>query len=1052
MKKAFFKGPIAWMAQNSVAVNMCLLLLLLGGFIQLSRVKQEIFPEFTMDFITISSVYKGASPNEVESGIVLAIEEAARSVDGVKKLKSTAAEGLGVVTAELLFGADPDKVAEDIKNTVNQIKTFPKDAEKPIVKRLSARNEVISLILYGNQDEKTLRSYAELVREELLAHSKITTVELIGVKEKEISVEIPQNELVAHNLTLQKVAQKISQASVELPTGQIKAPHQDISLRLKGRFKEAHEYENVTISQFGAKEKILLKDIAQVKKGFEEADISSTYNGFPAVMVKVFRSGEQKPTEIAKQVKAYEKNLIKKLPQGINVAIWNDYADILTQRIDLLISNAIMGLILVFFVLGLFLELRLAFWVTMGIPTSFLGTFLFLPLLGISVNMISLFAFIIVLGMVVDDAIVVGENIYSHRLKGEPLLYSAIRGVREISMPVVFAVLTTVAAFFPLFFVPGVMGKFFYVIPAIVIIVLGISLFESIFMLPNHLAHTRFADEDNGVLKYIHNKQQIFSGKFMNFVDKYYRFLVRYSIQNRYISLSLGLSLLILVIAYIASGRLEFTFMPKMDSDIVLLHAEYPVGTGFEQSKELEKRIILAANEALEKLGGKEKSKGIYSQVGSSLNPGGPVMGKMGEAGSHICEVMVALMPSDQRKFSSDEFSVLWEKEIGEVAKLKKITFKSTTGPDTGKAVSLNLKHQDTKVLEENAKQLAKYLRSYAGLSSIEDGITEGKSELLFKLKGSAYAVGTSSIEVASQVRDAFYGAESLRRQEGRDEVKVMVRLPKNERNSLYDIENFKVNTPMGFMFLSELALVKAIKGYPQILREDGQRVLTVSADIKEGQANANQVMSDLAKTIIPKMTKENDGLTIEKGGEQKEQSDVLKSLSLGFMLALLMIYALLAIPLKSYLQPLVIMSAIPFGIVGAAIGHILLGYSLSVISIMGIVALAGIVVNDSLVFIHAANENFGPGLDPKDVMADTGVKRFRPILLTSLTTFFGLIPMVLETSMQARFLIPMAVSIAFGVLFSTFITLVLVPALCVILLDIKSIRLNKNTILAKNI
>jgi multidrug efflux pump subunit AcrB len=1038
MNKKKIGGAIAWMARNSVAANIVLFVFMVGGLIKLSSIKQEIFPEFTLDFVTISVIFPGASPDEVETGVVLPIEETVRGIDGVKQVKSNASEGMATVTVECLLGASPEKVAEDIKSAVDQIRVFPKDAEKPVIKRIVARSEVISLIIHGDAPEESLRHYAEMAREDLLQQGSITLVDLVGVKNREIAVEIPQHNLIAHNLTLGLVADQLSLASVEVSGGQLKTSSHNLTVKTNDKRHFGEDYGDVVIKSSQSGESVTLRELAQVKDTFEEEDKFSRYNGKPAVMVKIFRTGEQKPIDIAKVVKNYQETLQAKLPHGISSAIWNDYSSLLSQRIELLLNNALMGLLLVFFVLGLFLEMRLAFWVTMGIPSSFLGAFLLLPYFGVSVNMLSLFAFIIVLGMVVDDAIVIGENIYSHRQNNEPRIISSIRGTKELAMPVVFSILTTMAAFLPLFFVPGVMGKFFYVVPSIVITVLFMSLMEALFVLPNHLAHAQSAEKDRGIFRYIHQKQQIFSTWFMGSVEKYYRPLVYRATKYRYTTVAISLALLMITVGIIAGGRLKFSFMPNMDSDIVLLHAEYPVGQTVTQSQDLEAKLTAAADRALEKLGGNEKALGFYSQIGSTLNPGGPGFGPLGSSGGHIVDIMVYLVSTESRSFSSEEFSRQWERELGEIPGLKSLTFKSTTGPDTGKAISLSLKHKDVKVLENAASRLAESLHGYQGLNSIEDGIADGKEQIELKLKEHAHDLGISSAELGMQVRNAFFGREALRRQRGRDEVKVMVRLPKNERDSIYDIENFRIQSRQGEVYLQEVADIKHGISYSHIKREDGARVLTVSASINEGQANANDVIADLKKTVIPELEASVPGLTISQSGEQREQAETMKSLMLGFMFALVMIYALIAIPLKSYIQPLIIMSAIPFGIIGATIGHLALGFNLSVISMMGIVALSGIVVNDSLVFVHAANELLAQSPTVEHAIADAGVRRFRPILLTSLTTFFGLVPMILETSLQARFLIPMAVSIGFGVMFSTIIILVLVPALYVIAHDLK--------------
>lgn len=1033
------RGPIAWMANNSVAVNILLLVLLAGGALQLGQVKQEVFPEFSLDVVSVSVPYPGASPEEIESGILLVLEEALRGIDGVKKVSTTAVEGMGSAMAEVSLGFDTDKVLSDAKSSIDQIRSWPKEAEKATVKTITAKNEVISLVIYGDASEEQLRFYAEKARDDLLENGQITSIDILGIKNREISIEIPAQMLSAHKLSLQGLANSINQATSEIPAGLLKTDYQDLSLRTSDRMDYANQYENVVVKSLSTGEKLKLFDLGQVKDGFEESDAYSLYNGKPAVMLRTYRTGEQKPTKIAEEVKAFAKNFAKELPPHISLATWNDFSSYLEGRINLLRDNALLGLVLVFFALALFLELRLAFWVTLGIPTTFLGAFLFLPLLGVSVNMISLFAFIIVLGMVVDDAIVVGENIFEHRKAGDNPLKSSVKGTKEIGVPVIFSVLTSMAAFSPLLFVPGVMGKFFYFVPIIVCLVLLLSLVDSLFILPNHLAHSKNASEDQGFLRFFNAKQQVFSQKFTNFINQYYRPMAVIAVKNRYITLSIALSILVIAFGLVAGGRVPFAFMPKMDSDIVLLHAEYEPGAPIKQAENLQRKLLTAAEKTLSQLGGQDKAVGFFSQIGASITPAAPVpLGS--ESGSHLLDIMVYLVSSEQRDFTSDQFSDLWRKELGAVAGLKTLVFKSTTGPSTGKPVSLQLMHRQSEPLEQAAKKLSEHLENYAGLHSIENGINPGKDQIEFKLKDSAYALGLNTYELGTQIRSSFYGAEAKRLQRGRDEVKVVVRLPKNERTSLYDIDNFKVHTKAGQVHLAQVADISIGKTYSKIVRENGMKVLTVSADIAQKTNNANEIMSDLEKNFLPQLKEEFPGLSFARSGDQKEQADTMQNLLVGFLMAMLMIYALIAIPLKSYVQPFIVMSIIPFGLIGALIGHMLFGFELSVISIMGLVALSGIVVNDSLVFIHAINAYRSEG-DVVEKVADVGARRFRPIFLTSITTFFGLMPMILETSMQARFLIPMAISIGFGVMFATIIVLFLVPSLYVIILDIKNLK-----------
>ena len=1044
----YFKdsGPIAWMAKNPVAANIAMIILLFGGLLSVSSIKQEIFPKFSLDMINVSVVYPGANPEEIEDGVVLAIEDAVRGIDGIKRISSTATEGMGIVSAQLQLGANPDNALSDIKSAVDSIQSFPTDIETPKVDLLASTEEVITLLLYGDVNENTLRHYADMAKDTLLKNSSISLANLQGARPREISIEVQKNQLNAHGLSLQEIANIIGFSSIEIPAGDLQTTSGDLALRTNNRLKKSEEFAEVVVKSDSSGSKIRLSDIATITEGFDETVNRLTFNGLPAMGVKIYRSGDQKPIEIAELVKSEMEHIQAFLPASIRATTWGDFSQIFDERIDLLQRNAFIGLILVFLVLGLFLELRLALWVTGGIAASFLGAFLFMPVFGLSINMISLFAFIVTLGIVVDDAIVVGENIFEERQHHKNTLHAAISGTQKIAAPVSFAVLTTMAAFAPMFFVPGIMGKFFYVIPAIVMIVLVISLFESLFILPTHLAHTPSAAPKAGVRKILHQYQQGFSLWFMKMVRTHYPPIVGKAVKNRYITLGAFMGALILSLSLIGSGRIKFSFMPNIDSDVITISAAYPIGTPLEKTERLGDYLVSHAKTSLDKLGGQHQAKGILAQVGKSLMQQGPHM-TSGASSTASVDVMIFLVESDKRQFSGKQLMDTWREELGDIPGLKSISFRANLGPSAGSPIDIQVKHQNSQTGEMIASELAANLETYRGVISISDGISEGKNQLEFSLNDEGRRLGFTAGQLGQEVRSAFFGAIASRQQKNREEVKVVVRLPKSERISEFSIENFLIKSPSGAIVpLGAIASQSRGFSYAQIRRQDAQRVVNVTADIVQGQANLREITASIQSEILPQLQEKYPRAEFEFAGENREQGETLGSLGLGFLIAMMVIYALLAIPFKSYLQPVIVMSAIPFGIVCAVLGHVIMGYGLSLISIMGIVALSGIVVNDSLVLVHSANEKYRETGDVVNSVIHAGTRRFRPIILTSITTFLGLAPMIFETSMQARFLIPMAISLGFGVLFSTFITLILVPALYVIIADINERALGVQT------
>lgn len=1055
-EKVAASGPLAWMARNTVAANLLMAALILGGIMMLfsGRIKQEVFPEFALDVVTVSVAYPGASPSEVERAVTTTIEEAVRGVDGVKEVSSTSSESGASVVVRLLLNANKDRALADIKAAVDRITTFPQDAERAVTSLVAFRNRVVSLVLYGDASEKALRALAERTRDELLQNKNITVVELAGVRPLEISVEVDREKLREYGLTLAQVASAIRAANVELPAGGIKTDTGEILLRTKQRRDYGRDFGSIAVRSMADGTQLKLSDIARIDDSFADTDQEAWFNGKRAAMVQVFRVGSETPITVSDSVRQYVKDHAESLPGGVKLSVWDDRSVMFRERIDLLMRNARLGLLLVLFSLGLFLEIRLAFWVTMGIPISFLGALLFLPNGNISINMISLFAFLVTLGIVVDDAIVVGEAVYKRQRDGLPLGKAAVAGVRDVATPVIFSVLTTIVAFSPLLFVPGTMGKFFRNIPVVVILVLAISLLESLLVLPAHLSHENpiaafmrrmvagVFGKNLGPFGWVARQQQRFSAWVEGKIEDSFVPGLNVVVRNRYISLAVGFAVLVASFGLIAGGRINFTFMPKIQMDVVFAQLEMPYGTPVSQSKTHMLRMVKAAEDVLAQHGGFEKNaRGIFSQVGASNfgGMGGPGR-RGGGAGSHVSEIAVLMVSMDQRSITARDFSDKWRDRIGDVPGADKLRFRFTSGASAEAPISIRLSHTNVKKLERAAGQLAARIRGFAGVKDIDDGVSLGKTQFDFELKPEARALGITEVDLARQVRASFFGAEASRQQRGRDEIRVYVRLPKDQRKSVFDLESLLIRTPSGGEVpLGVAARIKRGRAYTQIKREDGRRTITVEGDVVEGKANANKIMSELKRDAIPPLMASYPGLQWSLGGQQRAQADSLKSLGTGFLMALIVMFALMAIPFKSYSQPLIIMTSIPFGIVGAIGGHLLMGYDLSILSMMGLVALSGVVVNDSLVLISAINDFRAKGSGLVEAVVAGGARRFRPIILTSLTTFVGLAPMIFETSMQARFLIPMALSLGFGVLFATVIVLLLVPCIYLVLEDIKS-------------
>jgi len=1033
------KGPIAWMVRNRVAANLLMLVLIVGGVLMGFRIKQEVFPEFDLDVVQISVPYPAASPAEVEQGIIMVLEEAVRGLDGVKRVTSAAVEGNGTVAVELLRDTDQGRAQQDIKNAVDRITSFPQEAERPIVSILSHRREVISLVIYGDQEEGVLRRVAEDLRDDLLQDPKVVQVELRGIRPLEIHIEIPQALLRTYGLTLEAVASEVERGALDLPGGGVKTRGGEILLRTTERRDLGREFADIPVVSRDDGTVVRLGDIARIEDGFAETDESALYFGQPAAQVVVFRIGDQTPVEVAEAVKKRVESFNQRLPEGVEVAVWRDWSEIFRDRMNLLMRNARLGLMLVLLLLGLFLDIRLAFWVTLGIPISILGSLLLIPLFDVTISMVSLFAFIVTIGIVVDDAIVVGENVYENRQRGMPFQEASIRGARWIAWPVTFSVLTNMVAFLPVFFMPGVYGKVFRAIPVVVCAVFFMSLLESLFVLPSHLGHQR-PTREQGRFARLYRAQQRFSRLFERAIEKYYAPFLGVALRNRYITIALGLALLLATIGFAMGGHIDFTFFPKIDSDRVTAGVTMPFGSPVEETHANQARLVKAAREVLDRHGGEKITRGIFTHIGSATPTRG---GSVGTGGvGHLANVQVNMVPSDQRDISAALFAREWREQVGDLVGPESVTYRySLMMGRGGSGIDVEVSHPDVPTLERAAGELADSLRGYAGVGDIDDGVSPGKVQLDFKVKPEARSLGITAAGLGRQVRNAFYGAEALRQQRGRDEIKVMVRLPEEERRSEYDVEELLMRAPGGGeIMLREAAHVDRGRAYTEIKRAEGRRVLNVTADVVPGVANEEKVLADLKQGVLPELAARYPGLTFSMEGQQREKRESIQSLKSSFSLAMVVIFAMLAVAFRSYIQPVIVMAAIPFGIVGATLGHLIMGYELSLMSMMGIVALSGVVVNDSLVLIHATNENRGKGRTPMESITAAACRRFRPILLTSLTTFCGLGPMIFETSIQAKFLIPMAISLGYGILFVTVIALLLVPSLYLIVEDAKGL------------
>ncbi len=1047
------KTVITWFVHNPIASNLLMFVFIVAGIASYADIRQEEFPSIETGTIQINVPYPGASPEEVEQAVCLRLEEALQNVENIETMTTLAREGACAATLQMEQGADLNRVLNEVKGNVDGIVTFPADTEKAIIASFSPVATVMSLSLSADTDDASLKEIAEEIRLDLIDLAGISRVEVNYIRPYEIAIEISELNLRQYNLTLSQVATAINRAAMDMPAGTIRTGGGDILLRSTGRLFVGSEYEDIIIRSYPDGSQLRLGDIAEVKDGFEEGYLTARVNGKNAAIIEVYRVGNEDIIASAAATSAYVESKRPRLPSNVELTVLTDDAKGLQERIATVAGNAYSGFFLVLVVLALFLRFKLAIWVAAGIPIAILGALSFFPTLGISISSITIMAFILVLGIIVDDAIVVGERIFVYEQTGMPMRQAAADGTYDVSVPVIFGVLTTIAAFLPLLLLDGPLGSFFNVIGAVVVMCLLASVVESQLILPGHLAHRKlrgYLFEHSFVVRHWQKLQQRFAYGLEHFANHSYKKALHTSLHYRYATWALATAVIVITIGLLASGRVIFQFFPAVEGDRIYASVQMPEGVAVAITEQALQRIELAAEELIRELDeelavliadgqaaalpGHVVDKTLTT-LGARINRGGPP-GRASAGGSHIAEVVMILNSYDDRgKMSANEIRDRWRNKVGLIPDALELGFISDSF-SAGQALSFRLEGRNEENLKMATSELREALGRYPGVFDITDSFRAGKQEIQIKILNEGLLLGFTLDDISRQVRQAFYGAESQRIQRGSDQIKVMVRYPENERQSLGSLEDMLLRTPEGAEIpLSSVAELSLGNGYSSINRQDGRRIITVNADINRLVSTPEEVTREINAEFADKW-RDQYQVNLALGGEGEQRTRSLNGLIASYPLALLLIFALLAIPLKSYSQPLIIMSVIPFGAIGAIVGHFIMGQELVFFSLIGIVALGGIVVNASLVLVVYINKEIATGVSLQNAIASAGIARFRPIFLTSVTTFIGLVPLMVTPSPATFFIVPMAISLAFGVLFSTVITLFLVPSLYLILYD----------------
>ena len=1033
------KRVIAAFTRNRVFANIALVLILVTGAITSQVIVRENNPSFSLDRVQVVVPFPGADPEEVEEGINRKIEESIDGMEGVKRYTTYANESSGVVIVEIEEDHEVDKVLSSVRTRIESISTFPAYAERPIIEEMHIDEQVMLLSVSGDMSERRLKEWAERLKDEIQQIPMVSQVGIMGIRGYEIGIEVPEARLREYGLTFDQVADAIRRSNLNLAGGTIRTRGEEIRVRTIGRKYTGEELASIVVLAKPGGEMVTLDRLATIKDGFVEVPNATLVDGGSCLLLNIMKRNKEDALHISEAVNSYIKEKQQQLPQGVELNVIHDNTDTLRSQIDMLVRNGVLGLAIVFLLLWAFLNFRLSFWVGLGIPVSLAGAMVVLWAVGGTINGNSLFGLIMVMGIIVDDAIIVGESIFVRRKGGASPLEASVEGLSEVAMPVFTAVITSIVAFLPLMFVGGISGKFISILPVVVITCLAVSLGECLVLLPAHLSHLPDpnvrAENGNPVSRLLDAIHQGTSRGMEWFVERVYTPLLSKALNWRYVTVCIAFSVLLLTLGLIQGGILKFSAVPEIDGFVITANVRFPDGTPAEVTKNALKQMdeaLTRLNDKTETLSGAPLVQKRISVLGTTLNE------MEGTSGANTGGMQALLLESEERGIHSKDITVRWEKEIGSIPGASSLTFIGMQAGPPGSAIEVWLQGHHMENLRAAAEDLKERLYQYDGVYQIRSDHSAGKTEMRLRLRPEARVLGITVSDLARQVSSGFYGNEAARLQRGRNDIRVKVRYTADERSRITNLEEIRVRTPAGQALpLLSVAEVSFEPGYSTITRTNGARRVMVSADVDSGRANAREIFDDLGD-LFKQLEGRYPGMTVALQGEQENMRDALGSLMISFPLAIIAIYTLIATMFRSYVQPFVIMFSVPFGMIGGIVGHLVLGYDLSLLSLYGMIALTGIVVNDAIILIERINENIASGMGFFDAVIKGGARRFRPIILTTFSTVGAVTPLIFETNLLARIFIPMALSVAAGLIFATVLTLILIPSLLVILNDFR--------------
>jgi len=1025
-------------AQHKVAANLLMVIMLLAGVWGLSNLNVQFFPNFEVEVVTARTVWTGASAEDVARSVTVPLEQALRSTDNLDKMTSTSSQGLSLITLEFPEGTDMGAASNRVEELVNAVRNLPTDAEATEVNHVVRYEPIARLLIHGPRDIRELRPLVRKIERELLDLG-IAKVEIAGLPEDELAIQIPQATLEDLGLSLRQVADRVAAESRDLPAGTVGRDDVGREMRSLSQRRTESEFEQLSLVADRAGRLVRIGDVAEVERRPRPNQVAMSFQGHEAVELRLMRSATADSLESARIMQKWLSDNASRFPPGVKITAYDESWTLIQDRINLLLKNGAGGLVLVVGILFLFLNGRVAFWVAVGIPISFMATLAIVYMAGGSINMISMFALIMALGIIVDDAIVVGEDAMTHYQTGEGSLEAAEGGARRMFAPVMSSSLTTIAAFIPLFAITGFIGKFLGDIPFVIVCVIIASLIESFLILPGHLRHSF---KSMG-----HHKPGRFRRRwdagFGRFRDQYFRRLVTWAVNNRMAIVAIALAFAILLVGLLRGGRMGFSFFPNVEGNVVVATATFVAGTPPERVKAFIDEVEVGLYQAEEDLGG-----GLIRVANVATGRGFFSNGRRQQTGDQFASMTVELIPSDQREVRNEAFIAAWEKRLRKPPGMEYLTITSRLGGHPGRALEIRLVGQDADGLKAAALELAEALTAIPGIQGIEDDMPFGQQQLVYRLSPLGESLGLSVEDVGRQMRAAFDGHLAQIFNQGDEEIEVRVMLPDFERYRLAALDDFSVFLPNGQTVpLMSVVQLEEQRGFKALRHAEGRLAATVFADVDKKIANANVVRAQLRAELLPELAQRH-GLSWEFTGRAEDQRETAGDMKRGALFALAMIYIVLAWVFGSYGWPLVVMAIIPFGVVGALFGHYLMGITPTILSMFGLFALSGILVNDSIILVVFYKHLREKGMAVKEAIIEAACQRLRAVLLTSLTTIAGLLPLLFETSLQAQFLIPMAVSISFGLAFATFLVLLLVPTL---LSALEGARLRVGGLLARS-